>query len=110
MTERITQRRRCFTAEFRMRGRKTFDGAEKFRDSMVGASLISGLAFAEGLDFGVGQDSGGFFGGGEDAIHFGLVGGNFVAFEPEHHVGLAAHRADFDDLVEAEKMRWYAAV
>ena len=54
---------------------------------MEGTTLIRGLAFAERLDFGVGQDSGRLFGSGEYAIHFGFVGGDFVAFEAEHHVG-----------------------
>src|ERR1700722_668226 len=74
------------------------------------ARLRAGSTFAEGLDFGVGQDSGGLFGGGQDAIHFVFVGGDFVAFEPEHHVGFPAHRADFDDLVEAEEMGGDATV
>ena len=33
-----------------------------------------------------------------------------MTLQPEKHVGFAAHRADFDDLLEAEKMRGHAAV
>ncbi len=64
----------------------------------------------EALYFVVGEDARGFFGGVEDAIHDGVVGGDFVALQPEQDVGFAAHRADFDDLVEAEEMQGDAAI
>ena len=46
----------------------------------------------------------------EDAIDEGVVGWHFVALEPEEHVGLAAHGADFDHLFESEKMRRHSAI
>ena len=48
---------------------------------------------AEGVEFGVGEDAGGIFGGVEDARDDSVVGGNPVAFEPEEDVGFAAQRA-----------------
>ena len=74
------------------------------------ARSIACRLLCEGLDFGVGEDAGGLFGGVEDAVHDGVVGGDFVAFEPEQDVGFAAHGTDFDDLLEAEEMRGDAAV
>ena len=49
-------------------------------------------------------------GGIKDAIDERVVGWNFVALEPEEHVGLAAHGADFDHLFEPEEVRRHAAI
>ena len=49
-------------------------------------------------------------GGIEDAIDERVIGWNFVAFEPEEHVGFAAHWADFDYLLQPEEMRRHAAI
>src|SRR6266481_93932 len=73
-------------------------------------SSIAGCLRAQGKDFIVSQDSGGLLGGVEDAIHDSVVRGNAVAFQPEENVGFAAHRADFDDLLETEKMRGHSTV
>src|SRR4029077_18482722 len=65
---------------------------------------------AESLHFGFCEDARGLLGGVKDAGDERFVGGDAVALEPEEDVGLAAHRADLDDLVEAEKMGRDAAV
>ena len=62
------------------------------------------------MDFGVGEDARGSFGGVEDSVDGGFVGGLAVFFEPEENIGFAAHGADFDDLVEAEEVRGYAGI
>src|SRR6266436_10136016 len=46
----------------------------------------------------------------KDAIHHRIIRGNAVLFQPEEYIGFSAHGADLDHLVEAEKMRGYAAV
>src|SRR6266481_1309549 len=73
-------------------------------------SSIAGCLRTQGKDFVVGQDSGGLLGGVEDAIHDSVVRGNAVTFQPEENVGFAAHRADFDELLETEKMRGHSTV
>ncbi len=75
----------------------------------MGRSIVRGLG-TESLHFGFGEDAGGLLGGVEDAGDERVIGGDAVALEPEEHVGLAAHGADFDDLVEAEEMGRDAAV
>src|SRR5579859_2729782 len=65
---------------------------------------------AESGNFRVGQDASRLLGGIEDTVDEGIVGGNLVALEPEKDVGLAAHGADFDHLLEAEEMRRHAAI
>src|SRR6476646_5420536 len=65
---------------------------------------------AECRDFRVRQDASRLLGCIEDAIDERIVGGNFVAFEPEKDVGLAAHGADFDHLLQSKKMRRHAAI
>ena len=62
------------------------------------------------VNFRFGEDALGLFGGGEDAIDAFVGGRDAALFEPVNHVGAAAERADFDDLLEAEKMRGHAAV
>src|SRR5229473_4845757 len=93
MAKRITQRAACFIAEFRTWGR----------------SIARGLG-AESLHFAFGEHARGLLGGVEDASDERVVWGNAVALEPEEDVGLAAQRADLDDLVEAEEMGRDAAV
>src|SRR6202790_559995 len=66
--------------------------------------------WAEGQQFLLGQHARGLFGSVEDAIQ-SLVGGrDVVPREPVEHVGLAAHRADFHDLFEAERLPRDAAI
>ena len=72
-------------------------------------SMACGLG-AECGDFGVGQDTSRLFGGIEDAIDERFLGWNLVALEPEKDVGLAAHGADFDHLIESEEMRRHTAI
>jgi len=50
------------------------------------------------------------FSGIENAGNHGIARRDMVALQPEQDVGLAAHRADFDDLLQAEEMGWDAAV
>jgi len=64
----------------------------------------------DGANFGVGKDPGGVFGGFEDAVNDGIGFGDAVAREPVHHVGFAAHGADFHDLFEADNVRRDATV
>jgi hypothetical protein len=56
------------------------------------------------VEFSIGEDARGIFGGVEDAPDDSVVGGNVVAFEPEEDVGFPAQGADFNDLIEAEEM------
>src|SRR6267154_2444012 len=76
---------------------------------MFFGSIVRGLS-AERENFGIGEDAWRLFGGVKDARDGGLVSGNAVLLQPEQHVGLSAHRADLDYLVEAEKMRGHATV
>jgi len=46
----------------------------------------------------LGQHARGLLGGVENTIDHFVGGGDVVAREPVEDVGLAAHRADFDDL------------
>src|SRR5229473_5615986 len=76
---------------------------------MVFCSIPCGLG-AQRKNFRIGEDARRLFGGVKDARNGGLVGGNAVLLQPEQHVGFSAHRADLDDLVEAEKMRGHTTV
>src|SRR5260370_13210049 len=76
---------------------------------MFFGSIACGLG-AERENFRIGEDARRLFGGVKDARHRGLVSGDAVLLQPEQHVGFSAHRADLDDLVEAEKMRGHTTV
>src|SRR3954469_22415750 len=73
------------------------------------ASIARGLR-TQRLEFGIGEDAGGLFGGVEDTIHERVSGSDAVTLEPEQHVGFPTHRTDFDDLVETEEARGKTAV
>ena len=64
----------------------------------------------QGKNFRIREYARGLLGGVKDAIHHGIIRGNSVFFQPEEDIGFSAHRADFDHLIEAEKMRGNAAV
>jgi len=64
---------------------------------------------AEGLHFGFGEHAGGLLGGVEDAGDEGVIGGMPCA-PARRGRWIAAHGADFDDLVEAEEVGGDSAV
>src|SRR5258706_15760937 len=76
---------------------------------MVFGSIACGLG-AECENLRIGENAWRLFSSVKDARDGGLVGGNAVLLQPEQHVGFSAHRADLDDLIEAEKMRGHATV
>src|SRR6266478_8541643 len=76
---------------------------------MVSGSIACGLG-AQCENFRIGKDPRRLLSSVKDARDSGIVSGNAVLFQPEQHVGLSAHRADLNHLVEAEEMRGHPAV
>src|SRR5437763_6209608 len=73
------------------------------------ASIARGLR-TQSLEFGVGEDASGLFGGVEDTIDERVAGRDAVVLEPEQNIGSATHGTDLDDLTEAEEAAGDAAI
>ena len=65
---------------------------------------------AQSENFRIREHARGLLGGVKDSRDRGVGGGNAMLLEPEKHIGLAAHWADFDYLIETEEMRGHSAV